>query len=454
MPSPRRIWIVLALALSLAAVAALAAEAGRARSASAWTKISGPTGAGPQIGLARTGDGVLHVIWNRGNPAPTSIFDTRISPAGKTLGTTTVATRWGGANGLALLVMPDKTLRLFASGSPVAGSPVGGINTLTAQANGTGWTLDKGAVWGGPGAAATQFIGATLTRDGQPVTSWTGVIKQGIDTNYTTTAFEPDMGYSDLVTDAASGAIVLAGTTIFPKGGGTFVKQVLPGQGPSVLLPSAVQTQGDSGISARLGAPGVYVAYSNFTRDGVTKPTVRLYRYGGATRTIASGQFSMAKVFAGPSGRLWLAWGGSNDGIFVTRTSKAATTLEPVQKLTLPTGTSQVWNAQGEGSTGPLDLFPDLSVGSGRGFWHAQVLAQLSLTAHVGKRAKNAATAPITISLRDAGDPVPGAKVSVGGKRLTTDAKGDVTLALRPGSFSAGASASGYAPVTATFTVQ
>ena len=32
--------------------------------------MSGPTAPGPQLGLARTGDGVLHVIWNRGANLP------------------------------------------------------------------------------------------------------------------------------------------------------------------------------------------------------------------------------------------------------------------------------------------------------------------------------------------------------------------------------------------------
>jgi hypothetical protein len=137
-----RVSIALVLAASLVLVAAFAADAGSvAARPAAWTRISGPTGAGIELGLARTSDGVLHVVWNRGNPAPTSIFDTRISPAGGTVGTSTVATNWGGANGLALLVMPDGTLRLFATGTSVAGAPGGGVNTLTAPSSGAGWTL-------------------------------------------------------------------------------------------------------------------------------------------------------------------------------------------------------------------------------------------------------------------------------------------------------------------------
>jgi hypothetical protein len=430
---------------------AAAAGAGHVtRSASGWTRISGPGNTGQQIGLARTPDGVLDVIWNRGNPPPTSISDTRFSAAGAKLGTTTVATNWGGAAGLALLVMPDKTLRLFASGSPVNGSPVGGINTLTAQASGTGWKLDQGAVWGGPGASSTGTIGATLTKDGQPVTGWRGAFQVGLQGGGSgTTACACFTLQGDLATDAGSGTVVMSGLGQ-PSGyklGGTFVEGVLPSVGGLVVLPSGVQGFGDSGISGRLGAPGVYVMYSDNTRSGVTKPAVRLYRYGGATRTIAHGPFTIAKPFAGPDGRLWLVWGDAQDGVFVTRTSKAAGALEPVQKLKPPPGSGFLANAEGEGSQGPLDLLVNADVGGG-GFWHTHVLARFSLRASVGKGRK------VTLSLRDAGDPVSGAAISVGRKRVTTNAKGAATLTLKAGSYSASASATGYAKAVTMFRVR
>src|ERR1043166_9465813 len=96
-----------AVLATVAAAAALAAQAGS--NASPWTRVSGPTQPGAQLGLARTADGVLHAIWNRGSSG-TSIFETRFSAAGKTIGTSTVATGWDENTGLALLVMPDKTL--------------------------------------------------------------------------------------------------------------------------------------------------------------------------------------------------------------------------------------------------------------------------------------------------------------------------------------------------------
>jgi len=86
---------MLPAAIGLAALAAAASAAG---SSSGWNRISGPTQPGSQLGLARTADGVLHVIWNRGAQT-TSIFETRLSATGKTLGTSSVATGWQGNGG-------------------------------------------------------------------------------------------------------------------------------------------------------------------------------------------------------------------------------------------------------------------------------------------------------------------------------------------------------------------
>ncbi len=456
MDAPRRTRIALALAATLALVGSLAASAGHASATgSAWSRLTGPNNTGAQLGLARTPDGVLDVIWNRGNPAPTSIFDTRFSAGGARLGTATVGTNFGGAGGLALLVMPDGTLRLFASGAHAAGSTVVGVNTFTAKANGTGWALDPGAIWGGPPAGAAATIGAALTKDGQPVTGWAGAFQVGLQAvSSGTVACSCFALQGDLATDAGSGAVVMSGIGQ-PSGyklAGTFVQKALPSVGGRVMLPSANQGLGDSGISGRLGAPGVYVMYSDTTRSGVTKPAVRLYRFGGGTRTIAHGAFTVAKVFAGPAGRLWLVWGDAQDGVFVTRTSKAAGALEPVQKLSAPPGSGFLWNANGEGSQGALDLFVDADAG-GRGFWHAHVQAVFSVAAK-SKRATHAAKATVTVTVRDAGDPVAGAKVAVGGKKLTTNAKGTVTLTLKPGSYKATASAAGYKPATASVTAK
>ncbi len=428
--------IALALAAAVAAVGLLVGAGSASPAASPWTRISGPNSAGDQLGLARVPNGTLHVIWNRGKQAPSSIFDTRFSPAGAKLGTSTVTSGWGGTNGLALLAMPDKTLRLFATGTHASADSNGGMSTFTAPASGTSWALQPD-VWGGPVAASSGIIGATLTKDGQVVTGWRGTAAEGLPpTSIPQNGYAPFQLATHLATDAGSGAVVLAG--VYGGGnGGVYVQQVLPGTGKAVVLSDGGNNNDwVEGLSGRIGAPGVYVAYAD------TK-AAHLYRYGGASKTLARGPFTSATVCAGPDGRLWVAWGDSADGLFVTRSNRAASAFEPVQKLKLPqNGLAYV---QCEGSAGPLDLFASTQLGGG--FWHTHVLAQLTLQARASK-------GKATLVARDAGDPVGGATISVGGRRVKTAANGQATLSLKPGSYAAGVSAPGYAPESVRFTVR
>jgi hypothetical protein len=430
------------VALALAATVPLAAHA-RFSSTTAWARVSGPTQPGVQLGLARTADGVLHVIWNRGN-SPTSIFETRVSPVGKAIGTSTVATGFDGNLGLALLAMPDKTLRLFAAGGTRPGSPAYGINTFTAPESGRTWSLQSGAYWGGAVAGSSSVIGATLTKDGQPVTAWRGFAGEGIPAS-APQPYVADQTASHLATDGASGAVVLSGVTIAGKGG-VAVQQILPSRGSSVVLPLPNgQNDWNSSLSGRIGGPGVYVAYA----DG---KSARLYRYGGGSKTLARGQYTSAAVCAGPAGRLWVAWGDRADGLFVTRSNRAVSAFEAVQKLKLPHNTQDgLTFAQCEGSQGPLDLFADVVIGSASGFWRTHVLARFTLRADVTQKK---AGAKVTLVARDAGDPVAGASLTIGSRHLKTDASGQATLTLRPGSYRASAKAGGYAPASTRFSVR
>jgi len=438
--------IVIALVLLAAAVAAgLAAGAGATSSGgTSWTRVTDPNTAGDQLGLARTADGTLHVIWNRGANPPSAILDTRFSASGTKRGATTVVGRWDAARtGLALLVMPDKTLRLFTPGnykSPATSTT--GIATFTATASGTGWAQQPDA-WGGPIASSSGVIGATLTKDGQAVTGWRGFAAEGIPpSSIPQNAYAAFQLETHLATDASSGAVVLAGVYGGGKGG-VWVQQILPGVGKAVVLSNGgYNNDFVEGLSSRIGAPGVFVAYADTT-------SVHLYRYGGGSRTLARGPYKSATACAGPDGRLWVAWGDSNNELFVTRTNRAAGTLEPVRKLTLPQGsTSGLRFIQCEGSAGPLDLFAQVIDKANRtAFWHTHVFPQLSVQARP-------AQGKAVVTVRDAGDPVAGASIVAGGRRARTSARGQATLSLRTGSYSVTARAPGYAAAAAKVTVR
>lgn len=428
--------------VAIALAAAVAAATGRAAPPRAsWARISGPTQPGEQLGLARTADGVLHVIWNRGS-SPTSIFETKLSPAGKAAGTSTVASGFDGNGGLALLAQPDGSLRLFAAGATRPGSPSYGINMFTAPSSGGTWTLQPGVSWGGSVASSSAAIGAALMKDNQPVTAWRGFAAAGVPpSSIPQNAYQGGMTESQLATDGGAGSVVLSGVTNAGQGG-VYLQQVLPTIGPRAVLPLPFgQNDWNSSLSSRTGAPGVYVAYAD-------AKAVRLARYSGGTKTLARGPFTSTAACSGPDGRLWVVWGDKASGIFVTRSNKAASAFEPTQKVAPPAGGSNgLTFLQCQGSAGPVDVFADVSSGATQGFWQTHLLPRFSLRAQMTK-------GKITISARDAGDPVAGVVVSVGGKRATTDAQGTATVTLRAGSYTARATVSGYAPASIRFSAR
>src|SRR5206468_525112 len=122
---------------------------------------------------------------------------------------------------------------------------------------------------------------------------------------------------------------------------------------------------------------------------------------------------------AGPEARLWLMW-DRNGKVYATRTNHAATKIEPVSALK-PPGSGSVYELDGEGSAGPLDLIAN----DGQGLWHQQVRPRLGLTAASRKTGRGRV---ITFRVVDAGDPVGGATVKVGNRSLKTHATGFATF--------------------------
>jgi hypothetical protein len=433
--------------------------------AGAWVRISGgtsnATAVGSQLGLARTADGTLNVVWDRGTSKAT-IFDTRISSGGKIIGTTTVATNWSGLSGLALVPTAANTLQLFAGGGST-GSIYNGVDTFTAPAAGTPWALVPKVSWGGIPAGESPYLGATVAPGTQAVTAWPGSYHVGLSPSAAVVPIDADMESSELVTDQKTGAVVVAGVTISGRGG-TYVRRLLPAPGPVTLLPSSTNAR-SSGEAARTGTGGVYIAWANGTGQ-----TVELTRYQGGSQTLDQGPvpggglgWAAANVFAAPGGRLWVVWWGDRSNyLFVTRSNEAVSAFEPVQRLVLPDPSSDSGivpssQIQGSGLTGPLDLFADTTVGNKTpetGFLYTRVGAMFTLHESVGTYPKGARSAPVKFSVLDAGDPLEGVQISVGRQHQLTGASGSVTLQLAPGgSYKASATAAGYVPASTSFVV-
>jgi hypothetical protein len=444
--------IIAAVVLALLGAVTSVAFAGSSTPRAHWVRVNGPGKPSTELGLLRI-HGVLHVASAQGSPA--TIIDSQVDSDGRALRTGTVTTGFDSAGGLSLVGMADGSVRLFSSGGdrPNLPSNLSGINSFVSPPGASSWTLDPAALWGGAVAGAADEISATIQGNNQPVTAWSGGFvhvglgpSAGPDPSY-----QPDCcGIApQLATDGATGAVVMSWLSN-GRQSGTYVKQVLPSQGPLESLPSGL-TEGSSGIAARIGAPGTFVAYT-----GTTDQTVRLYEYAAKTSIVTRGPYRVAKVFAAPEGRLWMLWGDANSGVFVTRSNKAVTRWEPVQKLPLPPNLTAFYNAQGEGSAGPLDAFVDLLIGTtDRGFWRTHVLPRDSLAASVsyqsGGSSGRSRSTHISFRLTDAGDAVKGAIIAVlkGGTtiaHLRTDGSGRASTSYTGNTrIMANASAPGYA---------
>jgi hypothetical protein len=436
--------VVLALLGAATSVAFAASPTQRAH----WVRVSGPGKPSTELGLLRVG-GVLHVVSGQGSPA--TIVDSQLDGDGRSLRTATITSNFDGAGGLSLVGMADGSVRLFASGGvrPNLPSNLSGINSFVSPPGAGGWTLDPAALWGGAIAGAADEISATILGNNQPVTAWSGGFvhvglgpSAGPDPSY-----QPDCcGIApQLATDGGTGAVVMSWLSN-GRQSGTYVKQVLPSPGAMESLPSGL-TEGSSGIAARIGAPGTFVAFTDPNTQAV-----ELHKYGATTSVVKKGPYRVAKVFAAPEGRLWMLWGDANSGVFVTRSNKAVSRWEPVQKLPLPPNLTAFYNAQGEGSAGPLDAFVDLLIGTtDRGFWRTHMLPQDSLSAALSGAGGRSHTEHVSFRVTDAGDPVKGAIIAVlrGGAtlaRLRTDANGRASTSYTGNTrITANASAPGYA---------
>ena len=218
----------------------------------------------------------------------------------------------------------------------------------------------------------------------------------------------------------------------------------MPGSG----LPAAVASQ-RVGITGRIGAAGVYVAY---LRGPAGKEKPALWRVGSASPSVIrvpAGAAQDVTLAPAPGGRLWIAWTEAGGTIALTRTNPAATRFGQIVRVKPPDGTYAIYRLNMEGSRNFLDLFA-LIENDGVEYWHRRLRAGLTLKAHP-RRVRRGHR--VTFRVLDAGAPVRGARVvlRLGSHRRTgtTNARGRVRITVpahtRPKRYPAIASKAGYA---------
>ena len=430
---------------------ALASSAG---SPGVWTRVTDANGRNiDEVGLSRTNDGVLHVLWTRRKGGlDASIIHTPISVSGKVGSSSAVLGPFKSAGNPTVVTLPDGKLRVFFPGLGGTNAD-GGVKAATAPPSGAQWTREGTRV--SSTVSAVSPGGAAVTKDGESIFAYSYsfhlAYHVGLDPSVTDTEIQPDQACCDyfpgLATDATAGQTVIAWYSNATNRVGLWAQQILPSAGPRQRVPGS--TQGKSSlaidqqtpIAARLGVPGVYIAYCS---GYPTCKRALLWRTGGGKAVSAgsSADVEDVNIAAAPGGRLWVMWhDGTTNGLFATRTNKAATRFGPVIAVKPPAGTSEVWKLKGEGSRGPLDVLASVSTGSSLATWHTQVWPALTISARKS-------SAGVTFLVTDAGDPVAAARVSYGGKKLTTNAKGQTKGAPAKTSTKATATKTGYTPAS------
>jgi hypothetical protein len=437
-----------------------------------WTRVTDTNGINTDhVALARTGDGVLHVAWPRHEPDNRDgIVHTPVSPAASVGQATPIVTGWRGINNQPDLIgTADGGLRIFFGGRREAfrNDPNDSLNTATAPASGTGWSLQPGSVTSTTSVYA-RAVGAALARDGTPVVAWVGnrreaafhfgVSPSGPEFRYVESLSTETCGCPndpDIAVDFVTGEIVLAWRSLIRALPGDVYAQTITPTGPSGPPRKAPGSEhGDSqrvGITGRIGAGGVYIGYTS----GSPVTGVRLWRYGaaGPAFTIAAPRARFAHVAAAPNGRLWLMW-ARGDRLYFTRTDKDATEHGDVFSIAAPPGTTSIWRLNGEGSRGPLDVLAHVSTAGSLATWHTQVLPPLEVTAKPDRvsaaGAKGRPTIGVTVKVTDAGEPVRGVKVALAGVTKTTNVQGVARFTVRRGrTYTATATQRGYRKDTA-----
>jgi hypothetical protein len=428
------------LTVLLAAIAAPGASA-------KWTRFSPPTNSSvfAHMGVARTADGTLHVLWltNENTPNET-VMHTGFSATGQLRSTTTVSSGWQTLEPPAVVSGPDgSSLVAFWGGQrdPVHQE----LNEASSVDGGKTWTLAPYNLVSGEQVGMDTMSAARLGNTYyQAWGSYLHVGTTASPTNqFTASPADDCCGYdatvAALTTPQGSHGIYVAWYSNQANYDGVYEQAVdpiygMPGTGgPPLLMP------GSRGVGKALVPPAevattsgyVVVAYKIGYPSGnrlmAWLPGVKPVPLGSSQRDIDN--FTLA---ADSSGRAWAAWAAFDRSghmqIVVRRSDKYAQAWgQPV--LVKPPGNTDLWTLQASTAGGALDLLGAFGDQGKIADYQTRVLPGLAVTASPAtlRRSKRLL---VQFRVVDAGSPVKGAKIRVGKASGHTNGQGDLFLKL------------------------
>ncbi len=460
------------LACALAAIGLVPVSSALAGPPGKWTRVTGVEQKASNIenlGLARTADGVLHIVYRVAPPGATdSVAHKALAKNAKSLaGPDTVAQLDSINESVVLGRTVDGGLRVFFAGLTGAPGTDGFMRTAVAGSDGRTWSPAVPASNTSASGVGKAYVGSGLdaspAADGTPVTIWGDSGPGDAAFHY---GLDPAASDTHLFSGENRCCIIQPALALESKSGSLFAGwintigdqtriEVRQLGGPTVTAPNsgAAQLQDRVGLSGRSGG-GIYLAYTVGTNPFLGSPA--LWRVGAPKPLVMGGQRGAQHIAIARSagGRMWLLW--SRKGrVYAVRTNAAATKVGAVVSLKRPKGTgTSIYRVVGDGGApgGALDLFGYFqSSESDLGYWHQRALPGLTLKGPAVVAHGHKATFKVT----DAGDVVSGAKVTLklGSKTVSgKTVKGKVKLLVPAGTkarrYTATAGRSGYSKAT------
>ena len=457
----RRLMTVVSIAI-VAAMFGIACGPAAVR-AQTWRQISsGGMNVSDQVGIARTSDGILHIVW-RHRAATQMLLQTPIAASGALGPSVPVVSGWSSV-GSPALVADGRALTVAFPGTPtlVTGNPQDGLDLATSADGGRSWSVAPAAI------AQSQFSGvstpaAVLSANGSYLQSWYApegtVVHAGVDPNV------PGVGGYGQGIDQALAATGYGPVTVAwcDASTGVYVAQVDPASGARVsgvlrlsrtgrcpadthvALGSSLMWRTEHSFLAASDADGRTVRVYDIAPYDIASGTIR------RTFTVAGGSSfkqQIALAFAphavrgyrgGYTGGVWVGWYDSGSGGLVFRRWTNAGVWGATVNVPLPAGQS-VYQVQIDAQNDRVDVIARTqSAENVVSLFATQVQPGLTLTA--GSRMHIRSTG---FRVLDAGRGVTGATVNVAGRRLTTTLGGYAKADLPAGSYKVTAAKAGY----------
>jgi len=399
-----------------------------------WSRVaSGGMTSSEQVGLARTADGVLHVAWRRGQGNDNELLHTAVSQSGKIAAPQAIVTGWADVGSPALVARANQ-LSLFFPGTPTTttGEPRNGLDLATSANAGRTWTVAPAAVYttdfAGARTPSAVNVGSTFLQ------AWYAtretVVHAGLDPNV-----PAERGYGARGTNQALAA---AGSKAYVAwcDVGVWVQPVDPASGkPGGAAARMPGTAAGGGFCPAEHRVQLVARAGQFhvAAEDATRRAVLVWRVGaGNPARVAAGP-SFKQHIAGASAtgdsRLWVGWHDASSGkLSFRRSNPAGTVWGAVVSIAAPAGQSAYGldlNAQRDRADAILRTKASSNEVS---LFHSQVFPGLTVRA-------TSSEGKATVRVTDAGDPVSGATLRIGGRSLTTDKRGVVLVELAAGSY-------------------